>query len=180
MTVHSAPTTAPADDRRKKRAAVARFVLAGVAVLGIGAAATSAAWTDDAWFSASATAATVELEASLNGTDWEPADTSATAVVVPAAQFANMVPGQTRTVTLHLRNISSVPLALGAPVVTPSGSMFTGTGPATATVATPATPIAAGAATTVTLTVTTPPLWDASYQNASGSVTIQFQGQTTA
>lgn len=179
MSLHTAPT-ATSDDRRKKRAAVARFVLAGVAVLGIGAAATSAAWTDDAWFSASATSATVELKASLDGATWSDADAAGAAVTIPAATFANMVPGQTRTVTLHLQNTSSVPLALGAPVVTPTGAMFTGVGAATATVATPATPLAAGDTTTVTLTVTTPAAWDASFQGTSGAVTVQFTGTTTA
>lgn len=176
--------THTSDDRRKKRAAIARFVLAGVAVLGIGAAATSAAWTDDAWFSANANSATVELQASLDGSTWIDADTSgAAAVTIPPATFANMVPGQTRTVTLHLKNASTVPLAIGAPVVTPTDDMFTGATPATVAVTGAPATLAAGADTLtapITLTVTAPDPWPATYQGKTGSVTIQFQGQTTA
>jgi len=49
-------------DRRARRATLTKLALAAVAVLGVGAALTSAAWTDDAWFSAAATAGEVELE----------------------------------------------------------------------------------------------------------------------
>ncbi len=39
-----------------------RLVLAGIAVLGIGAAITTAAWTDDVFFSATATASSFDLQ----------------------------------------------------------------------------------------------------------------------
>ena len=61
-------------DRRRK---VTKFALAGVAVLGVGAALTSAAWSDNVWFGGSASAADFELEG-LNPVsgDWEAADES--------------------------------------------------------------------------------------------------------
>ena len=112
MSLSTAPTTAPADDRRKKRAAVARFALAGVAVLGIGAAATSAAWTNDAWFAGDASAATIGLQGSLDGSTWITADPETNAVDLTIDDIQDMVPGQTEAITLHLQNTSPVPLSL--------------------------------------------------------------------
>ena len=91
-------TAQDGERKKRKRAAIVKFGLVGAALVGIGAAATSAAWTDDAWFSATATAATIELEGSLDTTplNWDVADDEATALVIPAATFAELVPGETR------------------------------------------------------------------------------------
>ena len=174
-------TTEETQDRRKKRAVIARFALAGVAVLGIGAAATSAAWTDDAWFTADAAGATFEIEGSLNGTTWSPADDAATAVVIPAAQLANLLPGQTRTFTIQIKNTGSVPAAIVttttfAPTV--AANAFE-TDP-TVTVTGVTTPLAAGASATATVTVTTPAEWAAANQGKAETLTIRFAGTATA
>lgn len=177
MTAH----THTSDDRRKKRAAVARFVLAGVAVLGIGAAATSAAWTDDAWFSADASAATFEIQGKNFAATpaWVDAD-AGFAIQVPADELANLIPGQTRTFDIQIRNNGSVPAML---VTT---ATFGSTAPAndfmtdpTVTHNAPAT-LAAGAEATVTVTVKTDPNWAAGNQGKSEVLTIQFQGTATA
>ena len=85
-------------DKRRRRAAIVRFGLAGVAVLGVGAAATSAAWTDDAWFAGSASAVEkVELQASVDGGQtWYDADAEGDAVSIPADAFDNLNQKATR------------------------------------------------------------------------------------
>ena len=184
MSLSTAPTTAPADDRRKKRAAVARFVLAGVAVLGIGAAATSAAWTDDAWFKAEASTPTIQLQGSndVMPRDWDDADTEPGAITIPSTAFANLEPGVARTYTVHLQNTSTVPLTVAAPTVTTAGDIFSGTKPAVVSAITaPGTLTASGGVAPVTVTVTPPATWngDTAYQGKTGSVTLRFTGTTT-
>jgi hypothetical protein len=53
----------PSGRRRK----ITKFALAGVAVLGVGAALTSAAWTDNVWFGGSASSGVVDLTGSTTG-----------------------------------------------------------------------------------------------------------------
>jgi len=119
MTTNPMPTTSPTvderDERKRKRAAILKFSLAGAAVLGIGAAATSAAWTDDAWFTAGGSAGTsndlFELEGRIGGDPdaaWESADdiTDAVTIDIDSGYFASMVPGETRSVPIEIRNNS--------------------------------------------------------------------------
>lgn len=102
--------------RRTKRTTITKLALAAVAVLGVGAALTSAAWTDDAWFTASATAGEVQLEGRPVAIDtepefeWEFADDAATAVDIPADRLGGLVPEETRTIEIELLNSSTVPL----------------------------------------------------------------------
>src|SRR3954451_14063274 len=122
MSTTLVPPEAGSTDRRRRRRTILKFSLAAVALLGIGAAATSSAWTDDAWFSATASAASVELEGSLTpGGPYTAADVVGSAIVIPATTFANMVPGEVRTVTVYLHNASTVPLAVPAGTVTATG-----------------------------------------------------------
>lgn len=173
-------------DRRLRRAAIVRFGLAGVAVLGIGAALTSATWTDDAWFAGSAAAVErVELQASLDGATWYDADSSdgGVAVKIPDTELAGLNQGADEQVTLHLKNDSSVPVTLGSGVLTTDGaqatSIFGGDAPATAEITEPgANVLGSGETTTVTLRVTTPEDWPATYQGKSGTLTVQFTGES--
>ena len=166
--------------RRSKRRAIVAGALALLAVGGIGAALTSAAWTDNVFYSAAAQAATFNLQGSLDGEDWVEGDTTGTAIVVPASTFANLVPGQTRTVTLHVKNASSVAATLTtAPTVTwVAGATFT-TNPTVAASALPAS-LAAGASTTFTLTVTAPSDWADTNKGKSGTILVQVAGQASA
>ena len=109
-------TAQDGERKKRKRAAIVRFGLVGAALVGIGAAATSAAWTDDAWFSATATGATIELEGSLDSTplDWDVADDEATALLIPAEAFADLVPGETRAYTIHVQNSGSADIVVDA------------------------------------------------------------------
>ncbi|UJP40956.1 hypothetical protein [Cellulomonas palmilytica] len=120
------------EERRRKRAAIVKFSLAGAAVLGIGAAATSATWTDDAWFSAAGSAAGdsedfIELRASVDGGTWHDADTGTVAVPLPAAVFAEMFPGETRTTTVHIQNedLNGIDLAVTEEITVADG-LFAG------------------------------------------------------
>ena len=166
-------------ERRRRRRVVVKYALAGAALLGIGAGVTSAAWTDDAWFSATMTSASVELRASVDTpVNFVDADTSVVAVVVPAATFQNLLPNQVRTYTLRLQNTSSVPLTVPAPVFAGSGALFAAPKPVIVTFSPTVGTLAVNAQTAVTMTVTAPD-WlttDTAYQAAAGSGTIRFTG----
>lgn len=177
-------STATTTDKRKKRGTAIKFALAAIALTGIGAAATSAAWSDDAWFSASATAATVELQGSLSGTTgFVNADDAATAIAIPTNTFQNLTPNQVRTVKVYVKNTSSVPLTV-APTLTPGGALFAAPKPATATIALtgPAGTLAVDGIAEYTVTVTgadwTNSTADLAYQGVSGSLTVKFTGTT--
>lgn len=171
------PDVAADRDREKRRMALVRFGLCAVAVLGVGAALTSATWTDDAWFSGEANSASVELQASVNGSDWYEADDSGSAVQIPAETFAKLNQGANKTVTVHLKNASDVKLTLGEGVLATQGALFEGDQPAVATIETPAsTELEPGATTTATLKVTTPAGWPDTYQGSEGSLTLKFTG----
>src|SRR5690606_40575280 len=64
ITAQPAPDT---ESRKGKRRPIIAFALAALAVGGIGAAATSAAWTDNVFFSAQAESATFNLQGSIDG-----------------------------------------------------------------------------------------------------------------
>lgn len=170
------------DERKRKRGAVIKFSLAGAALLGIAAAATSAQWSDQAWFSASAQGATIELQGSLQATPttWDPADDSAGALVIP--KFDKLIPNETRTYVVHVKNAGNVDVAVGIPTFTASGTdhaIFDSPNPATVTfdVTAPFT-LTPGGTKDVTLTLTTPN-WtntDVAKQGATGAGSIVFTG----
>jgi predicted ribosomally synthesized peptide with SipW-like signal peptide len=196
----TSPTSRLDVARRRRIANAVKIALAGGALLGMGAAATSAAWTDQANFSATAASATVGLQGSLNGTTWFDANTASTstgvaadlAISVPAATFTGLVPNPnntsqvTRSVTLYLRSTGSAPTAVST-ACTPSGDLFTGAAPlivtfdAAATTATSCTrtfTFAAGdtAAQSTVLKVTVPAAWPQTYAGKSGSLVVTFTG----
>jgi len=92
-----------------------RLVLAGVAVLGIGAAITTAAWTDDVFFGATATASSFDLQgrAVLTPEDvWQdlgvPGETSETVRIdLDPAALAALSPDETFSVAFQLCNIGT-------------------------------------------------------------------------
>ncbi len=170
------------DRRRSRKGGVAylRFGLAGVALLGIGAAATSAAWSDQAWFGASATAAKVELQASLAETSGYTDADAAPGITIP---FDLLNAGADVTKTVWVRNDGTVPVTVGTPSVTKTG-LFTGSGtgasaPASVTVSDVAdATLEPGDVTSATVHVTTPANWDGSFQSQTGTLTITFTGQS--
>jgi anti-sigma factor RsiW len=183
MTTVASPTAPPArTPDAKRRRKIAKFALAGVAVLGVGAALTSAAWTDDVFFAADATSGTFDLQGSLDGTNWFDVanidDTSVTPIQIPATAFENLAPGDVRVVTLNLRNAGSVDLTLGAPVVTENGALFANAGANVGVTvgAYGASTLAAGAATTFTVTLTVPDWTNTDYTNLTGDILVAVTG----
>lgn len=178
--------------RKRKVGAFVKFGLAGVALLGIGAAATSAAWSNDAWFSANATTPTIQLQGG-NGaapTIWSDADTTGTAVVIPSTTFANLAPGVAATAHIGLKNISTVPLTVAVPTATwDTGFISTGScslaAVTTVTINGGASPVTlaanTGTTTDVIVTVTPPSSWNGATtcQGKTGAMTLTFTGQTS-
>ncbi len=169
--------------RRRKRGTVIRLSLAGLALVGIGAAATTAAWTDNVFFSATATTGTFNLQGSVDGTTFVEGDSLGTAITVPATSLTGLTPGDTKTVTLTIKNVGDLAATLGASTVTPTGVIFTGTTPATALVTADVTgkTLAPGASTTLTLTVAAPTTWDrnVAYQGKTGTVVVKVAGASS-
>ncbi len=115
------------NDKSGRRRKVTKFALAGVAVLGVGAALTSAAWTDNVWFGATASAGNVDLVGSTDhGNNWHQGNDSGAAIQVDPTAFANMAPLESRVVTLSLRNNGSVPLVLENAVPSGTAPLFGG------------------------------------------------------
>lgn len=169
--------------RKNKRRPVAAAVLAILAVGGIGAAATSAAWTDNVFFSSQAQAATFNLQGSLDGTSYKESDNAnSVELVIPASQLANLLPGQSRSIDLYVKNTGSVSAALTGSVAFAANSTFTtnptaGLGDLAATL-TPST--GATASDKFTLTITTPADWATSNQGKTGTVIVTIAGTATA
>ena len=121
----NSPTRKDKSGRGRK---VTKFALAGVAVLGVGAALTSAAWTDNVWFGAAASAGSVDLVGSTDrGNNWHQGNDSGASIPVDPTAFANMAPLESRVVTLSLRNNGSVPLELDDALPSGTGPLFGGT-----------------------------------------------------
>ena len=171
---------------RSRRRTVAKFSLAGIAVLGIGAAVTSAAWTDDVWFTADAEAATFDLQGALDeagpwedvGVDATPNDdTDDVAIQIPATEFGDIIPGFDNTVTLWLLNAGTSDITLAAPAETLTGVIFSGAAPADVTIgALGTTTLAPGATTSFTVQLTTPDDWPVTYQGTSGTIDVVVVG----
>jgi hypothetical protein len=174
---------AGSDARKGKRRPFIAFGLAILAVGGIGAAATSAAWTDNVFFSAQSQAATFNLQGSLDGTTWVESDNNGSIqLAVPASQFANLLPGDTRSVTLYVHNLGSVSAALTGSVAYGAGSTFTtNPTPALSGLVATLTPVGGAAASDAfTLTVTTPADWATTNQGKTGTVIVTVAGTATA
>lgn len=169
--------------RRNKRRPLIAFALATLAVGGVGAAMTSAAWTDNVYFSASAEAATFDLQGSVDGKTWEQSDSEgAISLKVPAENFAKLLPGESRKVTLYVKNFGNVGAALTSSVAWTKDSTFA-LNP-TAAVPDLATALTAagtdGDTTAFTLTVTAPKDWKADNQGKTGTVLVTVSGEATS
>ncbi len=189
--------------RNITRRRITVIALASVAVLGFGAAITTAAWTDNVWFSAEADTATVELygavadaQPALDVANWQDADTEATAVAIPATAFESLTPSETRTVSIWLWNDSTTDLSVSLPTLDLTGDPLfdpTETAPsspasigvftdAAGTTPYTATTLAAGATLNLYVVVRTPawtsPADDAMQNVTSAGVSIPFTGTT--
>ncbi|MBO9556320.1 hypothetical protein [Cellulomonas sp.] len=180
---------APGARRGRRRRAVG--VVLGLGVLaGAGIATTSAAWTNDAWVAAGASAARVDLRGSTAATaptgtaGWQAADTTGTALTFTPANITGLTPTAPVTRTVHLWNASTVPLALTSRTVVPTGAAgcvaVAVTFGRTTLAADPAQPSAA-AVTTATLTFSIPGSAPATCEGKDlGAVETVLQGSTTS
>lgn len=169
--------------KKNKRRPIVAFALATLAVGGVGAALTSAAWTDNVFMAAAADGATFDLQGSLDGQTWSQSDNKGSIqIAVPATQFAKLLPGQSRTVNLYVKNFGNVNAALTSSVEWASGSTFQ-TNP-TAAVSGLATSLTANGTSgdndVFTLTVTAPANWDVANKGKAGTVIVTVSGEATS
>jgi hypothetical protein len=160
------------------------FALAVLATGGIGAALTSAAWTDNTFFSAPAAGATFNLQGSTDGTTWkESAAKNSIELVVPAEKLANLLPGETRTIKLWVKNASSVNAALTSTVEYAPGNTATDfTVKPTATITGLAASLTSSGSTATDefdLVVTTPADWPTSNQGKTGTILVTVSATAT-
>ncbi len=133
-----AMTITPHDDtefetsgRRRK---ITKFALAGVAVLGVGAALTSAAWTDNVWFAGEASTGTLDLRGSTDGIAWEEGNPQGSAITIDSTELDKVGPNISDTTTIYVKNTGSLPVFLESTTYTAVGPLFNLAGPKPATV----------------------------------------------
>jgi hypothetical protein len=167
---------APSSRRRK----ITKFALAGVAVVGVGAALTSAAWSDNVWFRADASAADFELQGQDQFGGWFDADESGLAIQLPASAFDEIGPGVGESYTVTVRNNGDLPIYLQPPAAVTSGNMFTAALPAQVTFGSYSDLLLDNQGDTATLevTVTGDAGWTDAYQGITGTVLVQIQGSS--
>lgn len=177
------PTNRRDARKKNKRRPIVAFALATLAVGGVGAALTSAAWTDNVFFSAGADAATFNLQGSLDGKTFVESDNKDKIdLVVPAATFSKLLPGETRSVTLYVKNLGNVSAKLASSVEWSTATNFVVKPDAAvsdlAATLTPAT--TAGDTDAFTLTVKAPADWKADNKGKSGTVIVTISGEATS
>jgi len=167
-----------------KRRKVTKFALAGVAVLGVSAAATSAAWSDNVFFGAEAAAADFELQGQNPNGTWVNADTDGNAaILLPASAFDKVGPGIGDTYRLRVRNSGDLPIYLNkAPIPTVNGDLFSGLEAAQVTFgAYNDVELTPGQTASFDVTVTGPTTWeDSDYQGLRGNMVIRVEGSSSA
>jgi predicted ribosomally synthesized peptide with SipW-like signal peptide len=168
----------PSGRRRK----ITKFALAGVAVLGVGAALTSAAWTDNVWFGGSTTSGNADLQGSVDGgSTWQEGSSRGARITMPSID--DVAPGVSVSETVMVRNVGTTDLALALSTEA-LGQMFAdpdGAGPLqAATVAATVAPadetLESGSDAVVTVTVTAPSNWPQNFQDRAGTVIVNVQG----
>lgn len=173
----------------RKRATL-KIVLAGVAIVGVGAAVTTAVWTDDVFFGATATASSFDLQhAAAAAGPWSdegvPGDEAV--VTITAAGLDALSPSTTINVPFYLCNVGTTAgtvtdittPVVGDPLATAAGAELTVTvttpliGAALPSDPTCATPIAG------TLQVVTTADFPGTAQGLSGDITFTVTGTSS-
>jgi len=173
-----------------RRRTTLRIALAGVAIAGIGAAITTAVWTDDVFFSATATASSFDLQGSAASTGpWAdlgvPGDDAV--IAITAAGLTTLSPSASIDVPFYLCNVGTTAgtvTAITTPVIgDPLGSAAGAE--LTATVTTPvvgaALPSDPSCATPVagTLHVETTAAFPSAAQGLTGAITFTVTGTSS-
>ncbi len=176
------PSAADERDRHSRRRPVLAFALATVALGGVGAAITTAAWTDDVFFSGHAGAAVFTLKGSLDGTTFTTSnDVNEINLSIPSDRLSNLLPGQTRTIDLWVTNAGSVNAALVGSASFRESTFATDPTVALTDLAATLTPVStSGATDKFQLTLTTPLDWSVLNQTGSGHIVVTITGTATA
>lgn len=157
-----------------------RIGVAGVAALGIGAAITTAAWTDQVFFSAEGQAAGFNLQGSTTASGpWGEYETVGDALVIPldSSNFENLIPNEaTRTLDVYVLNDSTVDADITVST-SGQGALFAAGSTVTTSAVASVTTIPAGEVATITVSVTPGDLPD-SFQNALGTILVTVDGST--
>lgn len=166
--------------RRRK---VTKFALAGIAVLGVGAALTSAAWSDNVFFGGTTSAAEFELQGQDPATgDWFDADSSGARIILPADELTEVGPGISDSVTVTVRNNGDLPIQLNpAQVVSTGGGLFADPEPASVTFGPYSDTVLEnnGDEATIDVIVTGNSGWEGTeYQGRTGTLIVQIQGSS--
>ena len=171
-------TKSPRNESADRNRKITKFALAGVAVLGVGAALTSAAWTDNVLFGGTATSGSIDLEGRVAGSPtWSPGP-----ITIAPATFSDLAPLEPKTVTLEVRNSGDGTLDLQpAAVQDQLGPFFTGATTDDVAITfggyTDAS-LAPGESAAFVVTLT-PPDWANASQNVTGnSFTVNVQATT--
>lgn len=171
-------------DAPSKRRKVTKFALAGIAVFGVTAAATSAAWSDNVFFGAEAAAADFELQGynPANG-QWFDADDAGAQIVLPAGILDEVGPGIEDRYTLYVRNNGDLPIYLNdKPTAGTTGFLFAGVDGAKVTFGGFSQAVLArGAQASFEVIVKGDPDWaNSDYQGLGGSIVISVVGSSSA
>src|SRR4051812_8031742 len=135
-----------------------RLVLAGVAIAGVGAAITTAVWTDDVFFSATATASSFDLQGSASAAGpWSdvgvPGDEAV--IAITAAGLDALSPSTTINVPFYLCNVGTTAGTVTG-ITTPVVGGALGTAAGAELTATVTVPIVGAALPPSTATCATP------------------------
>ena len=168
-------------ERNERRSTRTRVALAALGFLGIGAALTTAAWTDQVWFRTDTTAATFNLQGSTSPEDgWDEYATDSEALVIPvdASGFGDVVPhARPLTEQVFVKNASSVPATISLETTT-TGDLFAADSTVTVTAEADTLTLDPGEYATIDLTLTAGAIPDA-YQGATGSILLHVSGTTS-
>ena len=100
--------------------------LAGLVVLGVGVAATSALWSDNVWFAGDVSTSTFNLQGSVTSatSGFAEGDAEGVALVIPPVE--KFAPNETVTRTVWVKNAESTKAAdlVDKPVVTGAGELW--------------------------------------------------------
>ena len=169
-------------EQKERRNKVLRIGAGTLAFLGIGAAITTAAWTDQVWFSGSASASAVQLEGSTDKADWAVAQDESVAIQIPDEALQNLAPGHAAsTVEVYVKNASESPVDLSDATLSFSGDLFADdwqTSAVTATVADGAN-LQPDDIATVTVAIDPTNIPDA-LAGTSGNFTVHVSGTTAS
>lgn len=161
-----------------------RLTLAAIALLGIGAAITAAAWTDDVYFEANLDSGSLDLVGRISdGNSWSDWLVSNDAGdIALSVDFENLNPGDVRTMSVEVRNDGTA-----TALITGAASWGVGTyesGDCAVDIALNPLPsgdiiIASGQTTGVyDVTFTVPTTWPNSCENTSDTFVLHVTGTT--